>query len=61
MTDKITPKVRQIVHRYRAVCGNAGGLACSELFTCASSADECPVGLTAKMTVLRHLRHALAV
>ena len=61
MTNKITLKVMQIVNRHRALCGNAEGLACSELLTCASSADRCPVGLAAKMTVLRHLRHTLAV
>ena len=61
MTNKITLKVTQIVHGHRALCRNAGGLVCSELFTCASSADRCPVGLTAKMAVLRHLRHTLAV
>ena len=61
MTNKITLKVTQIVHGHRALCGNAGGLVCSELFRWASSADRCSVGLAAKMTVLRHLRHALAV
>lgn len=61
MTNKITLKVMQIVHRHRALCGNAGGLACSELLRCASSADRCSVCLAAKMTVLRHLRHTLAV
>jgi hypothetical protein len=54
-------EVMQIVYRHRALCRNAGGLACSELLTCASSADRYSVGFAAKMAVLRHLCHTLAV
>ena len=39
----------------------AGVLACSELFKCPGSAGKMPAGPSAKMAVLRHLRHALAV
>jgi len=39
----------------------AGVLACSELFMCRGSAGKMPAGPTAKMAVLRHLRHAVPV
>jgi len=39
----------------------AGVLACSELFTRPDSAGKMPASPTARMAVLRHLRHALTI